>query len=130
MGTVITALVGVAGIVGVSLNAAGERNLERARIEAEDRRRDDDRREDRRLARQEGYARYIVALDLLDTYGSGYVPSDDKFEEALHELNTAGSAARAIGRVVRSARRVTVGCDPGTGAGRGDDAGGAREHPR
>lgn len=94
--TLTTAVVGVAGILGLSRNAAGQRKVELARIAADDERRHEDRQEARRLARQESYARYIVALDVLDTYGSGYVPSDDEFGVALHELNAAGSVLELV----------------------------------
>jgi hypothetical protein len=95
-GIVVTGLVGLAGILGVSRNAAGQRAVELARIAADDRRRDDERREARRLARQEAYTRFIVALDVLDTYASGYLPSDDGFEAALHELNSAGNVLELV----------------------------------
>jgi hypothetical protein len=104
--TVVTAVVGVAGIVGVSFNAAKQRKVELARIQADDRRRATDRGEERRVARQEAYARLIVALDVLDTYGTGYVPSDDKFEIALHELDAAGSIVELVAPLgVRDAQK-------------------------
>jgi hypothetical protein len=87
--TIVTGLVGVAGIAGVAFNAAGQRKVERVRIAAEDARRVADRQEDQRVRRQDAYARYIVALDVLDTYATGYTPQKEEFETAVHEYNGA-----------------------------------------
>jgi len=84
-----TALVGIAGIAGAAWTAKGQRDVDRERIAGENDRHRESAVEEKRRLRRAAYARYIVALDVLDTYGSGYVPDDQTFERAVHELNAS-----------------------------------------
>jgi hypothetical protein len=79
---VITGTVGVAGILGTYLTGRGQRALERQRMAAEDRRN-----------RRDAYHGLLAALNQIDTYCTGYPPTDEaEFRSALIDLNRTAAA--------------------------------------
>ncbi|HEV3485739.1 MAG TPA: hypothetical protein VG106_10050 [Vicinamibacterales bacterium] len=80
------------------LSIWGGARLERARWKVDARRLHEQRKEDERRDRRTAYLRYSTAYNTLDSYATGYPPTDEEALKAtLHEYNHAIAALDLYG---------------------------------
>jgi len=119
--------VGLGGIAGTAASALGGARLERARWKVEARRLHEQRREDERRDRRAAYLRYCVLFNSLDTYATGYPPSDDDaltatlrdYNDAIAAMDLFGTAdvREALNEVRKLTRSLAAGMGPAVEAG-------------
>jgi hypothetical protein len=94
--------------------------VELAKITAENERLREEHREAERQNRQATYHRLLAVLNRLDSFATGYAPSDDQYDDALAEWNLlhggvllfgTDGVKEAIGPVVDLLERVGAGMD-------------------
>jgi hypothetical protein len=88
---------GLAGIASTAAAAFGQRRLERKRLDAESHRLHEQNREAERRERRIAYHRLNTAFSKLDTYATGYVPTDQGLRDTLGVYNDAMCAVDIYG---------------------------------